>query len=100
MIKIQHSPSDFSQLDSATTEHCGACGTTERLSFQFDYAYQPIVDVASRSTYAHEALVRGPAGEGALSVLSQVTEHKRYRFASRTALGSRPSCASTSDAAS
>ena len=34
-----------------------------------------------RSQYfAHEALVRGPEGEGALSVLSQVTEQNRYRF--------------------
>jgi EAL domain-containing protein (putative c-di-GMP-specific phosphodiesterase class I) len=80
MIKIQHAPSEFSQLDASTADHCGGCGTADRLGFQFDYAYQPIVDVADRSIYAHEALVRGPAGEGALSVLSQVTEQNRYRF--------------------
>jgi EAL domain-containing protein (putative c-di-GMP-specific phosphodiesterase class I) len=80
MIKIQSAPSEFAQIDAVPAPHCAGCGTTERLGFQFDYAYQPIVDVSSRSTYAHEALVRGPAGESALSVLSQVTEHNRYRF--------------------
>ena len=81
MFPIHQAPSEFAQFDAAApTTGCGSCGTAERLSFQFDYAYQPIVDVVGRSTYAHEALVRGPAGEGALSVLSQVTEQNRYRF--------------------
>jgi EAL domain-containing protein (putative c-di-GMP-specific phosphodiesterase class I) len=80
MTKIHQAPSEFSQLDAVPARGCGSCGTAERLGFQFDYAYQPIVDVLSRSTYAHEALVRGPAGEGALTVLSQVTEQNRYRF--------------------
>ncbi|MEM7744490.1 MAG: EAL domain-containing protein [Pseudomonadota bacterium] len=43
-------------------------------------AYQPIVDLRSRAIFAHEALVRGPEGEGAASVLAQVTEKNRYRF--------------------
>ncbi len=79
MFKIHQAPSEFVQLDAAPSD-CASCGTVERLGFQFDYAYQPIVDVVARRTYAHEALVRGPAGEGALSVLSQVTEQNRYRF--------------------
>lgn len=61
-------------------EACGDCGTGEKLGFAFSYAYQPIVDVASRQLYAHEALVRGAGGESALSVLSRVTERNRYRF--------------------
>lgn len=73
-------PSEFSPLDGAPANECGACGSGERLGFKFDYAYQPIVDVASRTTYAHEALVRGPAGESAFSVLTQVNENNRYRF--------------------
>ncbi len=80
MLPIYQASSEFSQLDAAPANGCGSCGTAERLSFHFDFVYQPIVDVVGRSTYAHEALVRGPAGEGALSVLSQVTEQNRYRF--------------------
>lgn len=50
------------------------------LPFTFDHAFQPIVDVPMRMIYAHEALVRGPEGEGALSVLSQVDDSNRYAF--------------------
>ena len=31
-------------------------------------------------TFGHQALVRGPQGEGAYSVLSKVTEKNRYYF--------------------
>ncbi len=73
-------PSDFIPLASELPDDCGGCGNPDRLGFQFDYAYQPIVDVANRSVYAHEALVRGPQGEGAMSVLAQVNDANRYRF--------------------
>ena len=59
---------------------CKGCRQPERLGFEFDYAYQPIVDIGTRSVFAHEALVRGPGGEGAASVLDQVNENNRYRF--------------------
>ena len=59
---------------------CKACRTDGELGFDFEYAYQPIVDLASRSIYAHEALVRGPNGESAFSVLSQVDDGNRYQF--------------------
>jgi EAL domain-containing protein (putative c-di-GMP-specific phosphodiesterase class I) len=36
----------------------------------FSFAYQPIVDAESRSVFAYEALVRGPLGEPAATVLS------------------------------
>jgi EAL domain-containing protein (putative c-di-GMP-specific phosphodiesterase class I) len=78
-IKIQPALSDFSPLTDAPSG-CADCGSSERVGFRFDYAYQPIVDMATRSVYAHEALVRGPGGEGAQSVLKQVTEANRYRF--------------------
>ena len=48
--------------------------------FSFEFAYQPIVDVQTHQVFAHEALVRGPQGEGAASVLAQVNELNRYRF--------------------
>jgi EAL domain-containing protein (putative c-di-GMP-specific phosphodiesterase class I) len=50
------------------------------LGFQFSYAYQPIVDLSKHQIFAHEALVRGPNGESAASVLSRVNAHNRYRF--------------------
>jgi EAL domain-containing protein (putative c-di-GMP-specific phosphodiesterase class I) len=59
---------------------CGQCRTAGDLDFEFSYAYQPIVDVAARSVFAHEALVRGPNGEPAYTVLSRVNEANRYTF--------------------
>lgn len=59
---------------------CGACKTDDGLGFDFDYAYQPIVDVATRSIYAHEALVRGTNGEGAFTILERVNDSNRYQF--------------------
>jgi EAL domain-containing protein (putative c-di-GMP-specific phosphodiesterase class I) len=79
MIPIERAaPSDFVPFEEG--QACGDCATGERLGFQFSYAYQPIIDLVSRQIFAHEALVRGPGGEGALSVLSQVNESNRYRF--------------------
>jgi EAL domain-containing protein (putative c-di-GMP-specific phosphodiesterase class I) len=78
-MKIKPAASGFGQLIGPPAD-CADCGSAERVGFHFDFAYQPIVDLGTRSIYAHEALVRGPAGEGALSVLSQVNEANRYRF--------------------
>jgi EAL domain-containing protein (putative c-di-GMP-specific phosphodiesterase class I) len=78
-IKLQPAASRFGALTDLPAD-CADCGSAGRVGFHFDYAYQPIVDLGSRSVYAHEALVRGPHGEGAASVLSQVTEANRYRF--------------------
>lgn len=50
------------------------------LGFDFAYAFQPIVDVPGRTVWGHEALVRGPDGEPAPTVLRQVTPDNRYRF--------------------
>lgn len=80
MIPIQPQPSEFSPLDSHADAPCAGCGAGERLNIRFEFAYQPIVDLASHGIFAHEALVRGPQGEGALSVLAQVNESNRYRF--------------------
>jgi len=51
-----------------------------RLGFRFSMAFQPIVDVDSGGVFAYEALVRGPNGESAGSVLSQVNDRNRYYF--------------------
>jgi EAL domain-containing protein (putative c-di-GMP-specific phosphodiesterase class I) len=67
-------------VEKAAEAACSGCREGEPVGFDFEYAYQPIVDCASRSIYAHEALVRGPHGESAASVLSQVTPANVYRF--------------------
>ena len=64
-------------FDESRCEEC-ACGAG--LDFSFTYAFQPIIDSDTGTVYAYEALIRGPSGEGALSVLSQVNEKNRYSF--------------------
>ena len=46
-------------------------------------AFQPIVDVVSGATFAHEALVRGTHGEGAATILAAVDDGNRYAFDQR-----------------
>lgn len=60
--------------------HCEQCACGEGLDFSFSFAFQPIVDVTTRTVFAYEALVRGRQGEGALSVLQRVNEQNRYSF--------------------
>lgn len=43
-------------------------------------AFQPIVDMGTRRVWGYEALVRGPNGESAYSVLSQVNDQLKYQF--------------------
>ncbi|WP_346799355.1 EAL domain-containing protein [Halomonas sp. Bachu 37] len=43
-------------------------------------AFQPIVDVTAQHVVYYEALVRGPQGESAGSILGQVTDDLLYRF--------------------
>lgn len=70
----------FGKLDDAGLPACGNCSSGEKLGFAFSYAFQPIVDLQSGDVFAHEALVRGPEGQSAMSVLSQITDDNRYRF--------------------
>lgn len=62
------------------TTGCEGCRDGTGFDTPFSMAFQPIVDVAAKAIFAHEALVRGVRGEGAYSVLSQVAEHNRYAF--------------------
>lgn len=58
--------------------HCNRCDSA--VPFAFTMAFQPIVDVAKRRIAYYEALVRGPNGESAGSILAQVTDDLMYRF--------------------
>ncbi len=66
--------------DATNLSRCNACRDGTEKPFPFSMAFQPIVDVEARSIFAYEALVRGPSGESAFSVLSQVTQENRYAF--------------------
>ena len=59
---------------------CAICRDGLQSPFEFSFGYQPIVDLVSRSIFAHEALVRGPAGEPAGSVLGRISDANRYHF--------------------
>ena len=74
---------DFPLSLTSPNQRCVGCQQSEPLGFDFAFAYQPIVDLRDHSIFANEALVRGPQGEGALSVLAQVNETNRYRFDQR-----------------
>ena len=78
-IPIVIRSSDFVPLPDPD-DACRACAEAPTESLRFSYAYQPIVDVVARRVWGHEALVRGPEGEPAPSVLSQVNERNRYHF--------------------
>lgn len=62
---------------------CRNCAEQVPLGFDFSMAFQPIVDTLTGTVFAHEALVRGTAGESAGKVLAQVNERNRYVFDQR-----------------
>ncbi len=49
-------------------------------NFQFSVAYQPIVDIETRSVFAYEALARGPANESAATVFAAIPKDQLHRF--------------------
>lgn len=59
-------------------DRCGRCDGS--LPFEFTMAFQPIVDVERATIIAYEALVRGPDGQSASSILGQVNDCVLYRF--------------------
>lgn len=59
---------------------CDGCRDGAAFNVPFSMAFQPIVDITTGAVFAHEALVRGPNGEGAGSVLGQVRDDNRYAF--------------------
>ncbi len=61
-------------------QSCNACRNGVEPPMRFSMAFQPIIDVNANKAFAYEALVRGPNGEGAGTVLGQVTEQNRYSF--------------------
>ena len=54
--------------------------TFSQAEFEFSFAFQPIVDARTREVISYEALVRGPKGQPAADVLSQVDKKHVYSF--------------------
>lgn len=75
------SPDPYQENGKLAQENpCTGCMGSPELDIEFEYAYQPIVEFTTQSIYAYEALVRGPKGESAASILAQVNDINRYRF--------------------
>lgn len=90
-------------LTDFTPLQCRDCRNGAGLDFAFSMAFQPIVNLQTRQIHAFEALVRGPAGEGAYTILDRVNDTNRYRFdqscrvkaielAARLGLAAMPDC--------
>jgi EAL domain-containing protein (putative c-di-GMP-specific phosphodiesterase class I) len=69
--------------DQRKGQPCTGCRDGGEIGFGIAMAYQPILDVTTMLPFAFEALVRGPAGESAASVLDNVTDENRYAFDQR-----------------
>ncbi len=70
----------LAQRAPGVRQSCVGCHEGAAAPFPFSHAFQPIVDIGTGEVFAYEALVRGVAGEGAGTILSQVNEHNAYSF--------------------
>ena len=59
---------------------CAGCRDGAEFPLPFSMAFQPIVNIETGRIFAHEALVRGPQGQGAFTVLEKVSLENRYAF--------------------
>lgn len=59
---------------------CIRCRDQRPLDLALRMAFQPIVDVRTRSVYGYEALVRGPEGEPAGWVIDRIDPAQLYTF--------------------
>ena len=66
-------------IDTNAAAACRACQSTQPL-FPFTMAFQPTVDLDNRRIDSYEALVRGPDGASAASVLAQINGDNLYLF--------------------
>lgn len=67
-------------LSASYAEPSVLCRESEAPGFEFTMAFQPIVDMRSRSVFAYESLLRGRDGSGAASILAKVSHRDRYKF--------------------
>ena len=70
--------SSLTQVNLQKQVGCGACRDPQSALFPFTMAFQPIL--GPEGIFAQEALVRGPDGESASSILAKVDESNTYSF--------------------
>lgn len=71
---------DDSSPKAFTPVGCKDCRNRQPLDIDITMAYQPIVDVSSRTIFGYEALVRGVNQESAAVILGKVTADSLYSF--------------------
>jgi len=71
---------DDSSPQAFTPVGCKDCRNRQPLDLDFTMAYQPIVDVSSKTIFGYEALVRGVNQESAATILGKVTGDSLYSF--------------------
>ena len=49
-------------------------------SFEFSFAFQPIVNARTKNVICYEALVRGPNGEPSAEIFAKLSDNNRYSF--------------------
>lgn len=59
---------------------CKQCREGNGLGFPISMAFQPIWDADKKEIFSHEALVRGPEGQGAAWVFKQINDTNKYAF--------------------
>lgn len=59
---------------------CSRCKDKEALGFDISMAFQPIINTANQTVFAHEALVRGTNAESANDVFKNVNADNLYPF--------------------
>ncbi|MEP7184314.1 MAG: EAL domain-containing protein [Rhodanobacter sp.] len=59
---------------------CDHCLDDEPLGFEFTVAFQPIVNITTRTVFAYESLVRGLDGSSAATILARVNKRNLYTF--------------------
>lgn len=62
---------------------CQACRDGATFDIPITMAFQPILNLRSRTVFAYEALLRGKDGASAGAMLSKVTDDTRYAFDQR-----------------
>ena len=68
----------FDKTESFEALGCSDCRNRNPLAVPITMAFQPIVDIAARSIFGYEALMRGADGQGAGEMLAMVDENNRY----------------------